>query len=241
LLPTLLTLYVDLRVRFTAYISLFCSARHLQSGGARGHNIGILYRFFDDNPSALGVSVLNAGKAKFGEGSLIHSRELKDVEEKAREEAQNYDVELKKPDTIPQIVNAGLTLGIGDSENIFRATATAEYDDIGGDTLDNKFGASWEIGLELPDKLAMMTVWPIYEKDKNVIHMGLLGISAFGGYRAKAYSTKGAKIAFHFGYNRIVSLVKLEVEGFEETPLKKDSEYVAKYGVRGILGLTLIF
>lgn len=213
-----------------------------QYGGARGHNIGFAFRPIGDNPTGLALSVLNMGNARFGENSMIRSKDLHTLETKMRAEAQQYDIALSKPDEIPEMINAGVNVGLEDPDGYFHLLLAGDYDDIGGHTLDHKLGTSCEAGFELPAKLALLASWPILKKEKKYqIHMGFLGLSVFGGYRPGDYYTRGARIAFHFGYNKIFSIVKLEIEGFELTPVKNNIDTQGMYGLKSILGLTFLF
>ena len=83
------------------------------------------------------------------------------------------------------------------------------------------------------------------DDDNHIYHMGLLGLSLFGGYRAKAYATNGASLSLHFGMHHRLSLLKLELGGYHLIPLDQESpsesHYIETQGLKGQLALTFIF
>lgn len=211
-------------------------------GGAVGQNAGLLYRLFDEkNPSAIGVSALNIGGTKFTTKAPITNKKLKELEKTMQEEAGTYDIDLELPSDIPEMYNVGVTLGWGNEESVFRALCSVEEDDVGGDYIQYKTAASCDMGFQLPDKLALASAVDVYKNDKYLYHAGLMSARVFGGRRFDVYDAYGAGLSFHFGYMKQISLVRLDLEGFQTTPLQDKFKHLALTGVRAVLGLTLIY
>jgi hypothetical protein len=211
-------------------------------GGAVGHNAGLLYRFFgDDNPSAIGISVLNAGKTKFRHDAPITNKALIKLEESMQQEAKDHDIVMTLPPDIPEMVNTGVTLGWGDEDTGFRATLSVDESDIGGKHIEHKTAASAEVGVFLPDDLALATAAEIIEIKERTYHVGLLGARIFGGTRIKAYESFGGGLSFHFGYKKKISLLRLDIDAFQSRALKDQYQLFGVTGFRAAFGLALIF
>jgi hypothetical protein len=232
----------------------FAEFTTIKYGGAKGHNIGFMQYWWDDNPSGIGVALLNAGVTKFAPQAPVQHEEVDKFEEELALEAQTYGIEVQTPDSIPQMLNVGVTLGLGGETNDwFDARIGIDGHDVAGDVIEHKLAASYDVGLTLPDRIALIASTPLLNTnwlarigggepsgEGHIIHMGLLNIRAFGGVRESSHYSRGAAIGFHFGYERLVSLLRLDIEGFESYPLGS-SDYIPRRGVRARLGLTLIF
>ncbi len=211
-------------------------------GGAFGQNLGLLYRFFGaGNPSGIGLSVLNLGGTKFSEELPVTNKDLLEYEERFRAEADLYGIEMSLPDDIPEMINAGLSLGWSAQEDAVKIYCSVDENDIGGDRVTHKTAAGCEAGLTLPDKLALALAAEIIKKDDQIYHVGLLGARVFGGRRFDAYESQGAALSLHLGYKKVISLVRIDLEAFQTKALDERYKFMAMTGFRAILGLTLIF
>lgn len=211
-------------------------------GGTRGHNAGMSLELFDDNPSNISLSVLNIGGSHFTPKSPIDRKDFRKAEDKLLEEAATYSIDLQTPADLNQMTNAGICLGYTRPDSIITSGLAVDYHDIGGNTIEHKLAASYHFGLELPDKLALASAKPILARDKHVIHIGLLGLKAFGGTRFGSYGTEGVGTSFHVGYNMLVSLIRIDVEAFRIHPLGDNPDNITpSVGGRATVGLTLIF
>jgi hypothetical protein len=221
----------------------------LYYGGTTGQNFGIIYNWWEGNPSGIGVSILNASGSKFKSKIPLERQDFKKVEEKVLAQADAYDIELKVPDAIEQVVNVGVNLGYTQDKALFSLGVAVDYNDIGGNTIDNKLASAWHAGVNLPDEIALALSSFIYDKGDHRIHLGLLGIRAFGGIRPGAYATEGATISFHSGLNKQFSLVKLEITGYRLHPARnpepqastQKGRAVGMAGFSGNIGLTLMY
>lgn len=211
-------------------------------GSTRGHNAGMSIELFDDNPSNISVSVLNIGGSRFTEKSPVNRQDFRAAEDKLLEEANTYNIELSTPSDLPQMTNAGISLNYALSDTALNTGLAVDYHDIEGDTVEHKLAASWHFGLELPDKLAMLTATPVFKHEKHVIHAGLLGIKAFGGARVGSYGTEGLGASFHVGYNQLVSVVRIDLEAYRIHPLAGNPDNITpSIGGKAAIGITLIF
>jgi hypothetical protein len=225
------------------------SFTNAEYGGTRGSNIGLLYRFWEDNPTAIGLSVLNVGASRFKANAPIEREDFKKTETQMIEAAANENIDLRLPNELPQIVNVGANLGWGgdQSEDILVARASVDAHDVSGDVVSNKLAASFELGIQLPDKLALLASTPINpsgnkgEGSDNGLHIGFLGATAYGGIRPGQYRTSGANIAFHMGYKRAISLLRLDLDYYSLEPIGPQSTAIQAAGLRAVLGLTLIY
>jgi len=223
-------------------------------GGARGHNVGLMYYWWEENLSGVGISVLNVGGVDFKEKAPLNRNDVEKAETKFLDSVRAYDLDLELPDGLPQVVNVGANIGFGGGyDSVFDARIGLDMHDVTGNHIKHKFAASYDLGLHIPDKLALLFSVPIIntnwimqamgEKptgDGHLIHVGLLGLRAFGGYRAESHVVRGAGVSLHFGVERMVSVLKLDLEWFRTDPLE-DSDHVPEVGGRALLGLTLIF
>ncbi len=215
-------------------------------GGARGNNFGMLYRFWEDNPSAIGVSVLNAGVTHFKAKAPIDRKDFRKVEQEFIALAEENNISLYTPEALPQVVNVGLNVGWGGNEadDVFVARASLDVHDVLGEHIKDKLAGSWELGIQLPDKIALATSLPIPipidDKRPLIVHVGVLGLTAYGGMRMGEYRTSGFNLALHLGVERIVSLLRFDIDYYELTPIGGDSSAVPTNGIRLMGGLTLI-
>jgi hypothetical protein len=210
-------------------------------GGAVGQNLGLLYRFFGGgNPSGIGISVLNMGGTKFTEDLPVTNQELIKYEERFKSQASMYGIDIELPDDIPEMINAGLSLGWSTKEEAVRLFCSIDENDIGGEHIQHKTAASCEAGLILPDKLALALAAEIIRKDQNTYHVGLLGARIFGGRRFDAYESQGVAMNLHLGYKKVISLVRIDLENFQTKALDERYKFMEMTGYRAVIGLTLI-
>ena len=211
------------------------------SGGAQGGNLGLMARPFEGNIFAIGLSVLNMGGTKFEDTLPLENSQYDELEKDLDEAANVYSIDKSLPDDIPEIVNVGLNVGIGGTdEDIAKAELSLDYNDVGGSSIVNKFAASTEFGLSIPDILALKTSVQIAKYQEKLIHMGLSSITVQAGARPGSYSSYGGVLGFHFGYEKKVSLIKLNVSYYNNT-FATDGDPLVVSGVKAAVGLTLIF
>ena len=105
-------------------------------GGARGSNAGVQWQLFDDNPSSIGIAVLNIGDTKFKKETPFEREDVKEIEETLTEESQVHNITLELPQEIPQMLNAGIALGYGKRDSIGKFRVALDYNDINGDVIE---------------------------------------------------------------------------------------------------------
>ena len=92
------------------------SFSELKYGTAIGSNVGLIFRPFEENISAVGLSYLNAGDTFFYNDTytheLIEQRSEKVIEDLVRE----YSLTESLPEKLTGVLNLGLNLGYGGGE-----------------------------------------------------------------------------------------------------------------------------
>lgn len=209
-------------------------------GYAEGLNSGAFYRFWDDNPSGIGISVLNIGGTEFSETSGIHIPEAKEAEKKLDDFQEKHQLSPSLPTTIPEYVNAGLNLGVGNDRSPFHARVAFEAHDLGGNGLRHRESASFSLGVELPSKLAMLSAIPLIVTDETTFHGGFLGLKVFGGARTEEQYSTGSTLSFHFGQDMIISYLRLDITAFQSINLNPKDSFPELQGARALLSATLI-
>ncbi len=215
----------------------------VSSGGATGYNYGLRYRFFDNNLTALGVSVLNAGSTKFESQIPYKYAPYEKQEKKFLDAAENYGISLGLPETLPEIINIGFATGYGGADDdVFKAEFSFDYNDIQGNALKNKLALSAEIGIDIPDRIALLTSIPMFESDTNTYHLGLRKLAISGGFRPKSYQSFGGTIGLHLGVNHSFSFIFIDVTGYQSSLFQaRDDKPMTLKGVYTNIGLTFIF
>lgn len=219
-----------------------------QYGSVAGTNIGALFQIFSENPSSIGIAVLNVGSANSSSKSSIKRKDFKDLETKLFTEAEKHGITVSVPEKIPQMLNVGANLAYGNSDDPLFARIACDYQDIGGDFIEHKLAIASELSLVLTDEAALASAWPFYSSDRIVYHMGLLGLRSFVSVRPSSYLSYGLGMSFHFGTQMQLSLLKLDINAFELKALSNDNSIDSgeinerdKIGVSAKLALTLIF
>ncbi|HYX38674.1 MAG TPA: hypothetical protein VE954_36685 [Oligoflexus sp.] len=102
-------------------------------GNADGHNIGLLYQPYTDNPSGFGIAVLNAGGSSFKRQLPKRYGQLKSSQQDLERKAAEYGLELELPEKIPEQINVGMLMGRGGGRNdILTANLALDYADAKG-------------------------------------------------------------------------------------------------------------
>lgn len=206
-------------------------------GQGLGQNVGMLYQpFLDQNPSGIGVSVLNVGQTRFDK-KWITSPQFKQQEERLQELSDQYEIPLEKPDALPQMVNTGITVGWGggSSDDVTFLTSF-DMDDIGGNTIKHKFAAGSELDLELPDSVAKLLTMR-YEHKGYKYQLGLMGTHFAAGIRPGDNAAVNYGLTLHGGLNN-VSFLKITLQGFQEVLLDEGGRRLD--GIGAELALTLL-
>ncbi|MBG09433.1 MAG: hypothetical protein CME68_11795 [Halobacteriovoraceae bacterium] len=191
-------------------------------GESFGQNVGLHYQFFNDNHSGIGVSILNARGSSFGNTKSLIKGIVKDLDKEMEKEAQEVGVTLQKPDSLKQMINAGIHLELGQKgDDFLNLSLSADYHDINGTTIDNKLSFASEFGLHIPDSVAVKFSAPIYKKDGTYYHVGLLNLNLIAGYRPKESYSYGATLGTHWGVNRALSLLRIDFQASKTVSLNK--------------------
>ncbi len=213
----------------------------VNSGGTAADNIGIMYRPFEDNISALAIAILNVGGAKFSSKLPLNNKNYEKIEAQILEAANTYQVSTKTPESIPEIISAGINLGVGGGNQDFaKLELSIDHNDIDGNLIENKTAVSAEAGLALPDPIAMASAFQIAVIEDKIVHMGLKKITATAGIRPGSYQSTGATLGFHFGLDYRFSFITLDLTGYQTTVTNLD-EPMSISGLKADIGLTLIF
>lgn len=218
----------------------FSSYTTANYGETTGHNIGFIYKFGKaDNPSALGLSVLNLGGAKFTERSNLRGSFTK-LEDEARDEASKLGITLTRPDKIEQMINTGLHFSTNQGkDDYFLASFSLDYQDIGGSTLKNKLSMASELGVRLSDNLALLTSVPVFKHQGFEFYVGLTSLKLIGGYRPRESLSGGVNIELHSGVNKLFSIIRGNISLLAQKSLDKKL-LPNSTGFRLGLGLTFI-
>jgi hypothetical protein len=216
-------------------------------GNSEGYNLGTFYQFIKDNPSGIGISILNAGASPFRKALPRRYAKLNSYQNDYEQKADEYGIELELPAKIPQLTNLGILMGMGGgAQDIFTANLALDYDDLNGEYLDvdRKFAASTEVGLILADEMAMLLRGkiPFYNPETKEtkgagIYVGLLGFKLNAGVRPNDRYTYGVSLLGHAG-NQSVSLLKFALQTLVEKPLNSNMD--EQFGFQGNISLTLI-
>ena len=210
-------------------------------GETFGQNIGLHYQFFKDNNSGIGVSVLNAKGSTFGNTKSIIKGIVKDLDKEMEKEAQEIGVTLKKPTSLKQMINTGIHLELGQKgDDFLNLSLSADYQDINGNTIENKLSFASEFGLHIPDSVAVKFSAPIYEKDGTYYHVGLLNLNLIAGYRPKESYSYGATLGTHWGVNRALSLLRMDFQASKTISLNK-KKIPNSWGFQTNLSLIFLF
>jgi len=145
-----------------------------------------------------------------------HSSNLRgsfeDVDASVNREASKYGLTVYAPEKIRNMTNVGLYLGTSvDASTIFHTGLSVDYQDMFGYGLKNHTAVGFETGFELPPDLANALSLRITHDNWPPFHLGLLSFKLLGGCRLDEYYSAGADLGLHFGWNRVVSLIKLNL------------------------------
>lgn len=214
----------------------------VNSGGAIGYNYGLQYRFFENNLTALGIAVLNAGSTSFKSQIPYRYAPYEKQEKKISDSAENYGITLAQPEKLPEIMNIGFATGFGGgADDIFKAEFSVDYNDVQNNVLNNNLAFSAEIGIDIPDRIALLTSIPMFESDSNTYHIGLRKLAISGGIRPKSYQSYGGTVGLHLGVNHAFSFIFIDVTGYQSRLLQSENETpMTLKGVSVNVGLTFI-
>ncbi|MBI2521167.1 MAG: hypothetical protein HYV97_12140 [Bdellovibrio sp.] len=213
----------------------------LNYGEASGHNVGLSYRSSRINSSGFGIAVLNAGGTKFNSERPIIRGKFEEIEQTVQDEARKHNLTLGTPREIKQMVNTGINLATDEGkENYFHASFAIDYQDIGGTTLDNHTAMAGRVGFRVDDTLSLITSIPIAKHKDLVYFLGLTGLDLVSGYRVEESLSAGVDLKLHLGINKLVSLVRINLNGMIIKSLDENLIPDAT-GFRLGLGLTFVF
>lgn len=214
----------------------------LAFGGTRGTNVGLMYRPREGQPTAIAVSGLNVGGAQFTHESPLQRQDVKQAYEDTKSFAAQNGLELGIPGELSEIWNAGLTWGWTSDSNIVTLSYSANWLDVGRPD-QTRLVESAEVGVQLPDTVAMALSVPILPLDDNgndFMHIGISGFSVYGAASAGRFHTSGAKLSMHVGWAKIVSLIRIDVEANTYTTGRLSSEDVPISEQQYLVGLTWV-
>lgn len=220
----------------------FNDISRVSSGGAKGYNYGLRYKFFENNLTALGISVLNAGSTSFKRQIPYHYDPYDKQEKRIADSAENYGITLALPKTLAEIVNVGFTTGYGGGvDDILKAEFSVDYNDLEKNVIDNNLAFSAEIGFDIPDRIALLTSIPMFQVDADTYHIGLRKLAISGGIRPKSYQSFGGTVGLHLGVNHTFSFMFIDVTGYQSRLLEFGNDKpVTLKGVYTNIGLTFI-
>lgn len=210
-------------------------------GYAEGYNGGLSWRFWDENPSGIAMSILNIGGTSFEKDpTSVKSDLLNKGDEQARKFLEKHNITAEIPAGIPQIVNVGLSLGVGSIESSFHARLNAEKQDVMGYYLEHKNTASFSLGFQLPPTLALLTAGPIAPGKDTWFHGGILGLRVFGGVRQDVSQSAGGQLSLHFGQEKKISILRIDLNYFFSRKMNSESAHVEMQGARMLIAATLL-
>lgn len=178
-------------------------------GQASGTNLGMMIKFYEDNDSGIGYSILNVGGAAFKDKSQTTNSSIDKMETQLKTDAAKYGITLTQPDTLPEIRNFGLNFS-SDKNSIYYSSFSADYDDISGSYIKNKQSYSLSLGLKIPrkDVFALST---FVTNDKIKTHVGLLKSAFHFSYRPNESQSEGLEISLHSGVEKKISLLGFNI------------------------------
>ncbi len=221
----------------------FADFTSMNYGEASGQNFGLSYRSSRHNSSGFGVAVLNAGGTKFSTGRPIIRGKFEEIERSAQDEASKHNLTLGTPKEIKQMVNTGINLATDEGkEDYFFASLALDYQDIGGTTLDedNRIAMAGDVGFRVNDTLSLLTSIPIAKHEGVVYFLGLTSLHLIAGYRVEESMSAGVDLKLHLGFNKFISLVRINLNGMVIKSLDENLIPDAT-GFRLGLGLTFVF
>jgi hypothetical protein len=188
----------------------------LETGNAFGDNAGLLVRPWDDNPSGLGIAVLNVGGTRFQREPLIKRKDVEKADARLDEFATKNELTLENPEPLPQIVNVGLSVGYGGGTNDYvGALIDVDYQDLdvdgdgakSGEAVEHKLAGSSELALQLPPDVAKKFSVPVaIDKKKHVYWVGFQRVRAMSGAREGDASAYGFDLKLLIGVDQIAPL-----------------------------------
>ncbi len=144
-------------------------------GSALGHNVGVQFRPFVENRSAIGVSLLNVGGTSFDMPLQKYIPAVQKGVDSFEKAAQKNGVEVKKPSKLPQMMNIGVCLDTPENEFI-RTEMNIEFSDALGNTIKNKLALSTRFTLHTPDEFLNIF-------NDSLSNLGFISLHVNGGYR----------------------------------------------------------
>jgi len=214
-----------------------------QQGYMEGNNLGLFLALDDEKTSGIGAAVLNKDSPEFKETISPKAAEFQEAEKVLEDITTKYDIEKTLPENLKETVNIGITFGNNPHKNVLHYAISLEKQDLTGIRIENKNTASFRLGLTLPSNLALATSALLETEDGWGIHGGVLGVQTFGGYRANESISLGGKIQLHFGYQRKVSILSMEILGMSTRPINEpeDKNYFLGYsGISYNISLNLL-
>lgn len=199
----------------------FPSFSESKLGSAIGHNLGILFTPFLNNPSALGIAILNVGGTDFDFNLGKISPAYQAGSQKLDERLAIYGVKMQKPDRIPQLINMGLHLA-SPFNPYFQSEINMDVTDISGRTVKEKLGFSAAATLHTPDQLSSSN-----SAKGSPNNTGLLGFRMASGYRAHNMQSVLTGLMVNGHVQKLKGLLHLGVDyiwlikTIQETPRKR--------------------
>ena len=216
-------------------------------GTTQGTNLGVKARFWDNNPSGIGIGILNYDGSRFSQTDTYGSEEVKHILSKVSAEATAAGLTLASPAPLKQQVNIGLVLAKGTDKDTFHALIEADYLDAENKKSISPITYSAMLGFRLPNKVALETAWypKIDDDNQGMVHLGLLSMNLIGGFRPGEYYTNGIDLGWHLGYFRTVSLMEIHTKIYKIVYDNQNSSGVAAderiYGTQGTIDFVLMF
>jgi hypothetical protein len=181
---------------------------HFQAGIALGNNVGLLWQPWDDNPTGVGVAVLNAGGTHFRRRPLVAGERAATFDQHLQAFADKYALAIENPDSLKPITNVGATLGYGGATmDLFSTALSVDYHDAGGSTLHQHLAGAAEIEGWLPPAVAAAAAVKYKTADgKHTFRFGFLGAHATAGVAEGDSTSYSAGLIFHGGTEQISPL-----------------------------------
>lgn len=199
----------------------------LEQGYGHGMNLGFFYGFDEEGGSGIGISALNYGGLSYRKNTDVEWEELSKSEKALSQFAENAQISVNLPNDVPEVLNAGLTLGNHPDHSIYHFMINAERQDIGGNYLEHKNVVSARLGIDLPPEVALKLSQEFLNSEGggNGMHLGFKGFQFFGGYRPEKSRSFGGKLSLHGGYKKVISLLQIDVVAGETTEFsERDDE-----------------
>jgi len=213
-------------------------------GSAIGRNIGVMVKPLGHQGLTVGVAHLMAGGLKFAKDVPASAKALARHEDSMQELAEEYGIELKRPESREATTNVGVAFAVGGTaKNFWRAGLNLETQDIGGEQVEHPHVVSGEVGLRVPwpapkDSVFIRFALPQIGGGLTPCHLGLSSMLLIASHRPGESSTWGFDLSLHGGTGG-VSYLTFELKGLAEEFVDGTSP-TTRYGASVAAGLTLM-